>query len=304
MALAASGTPPSESLSDFSGTGEVRVRNGAHVYTNHGRIGFNPGSNGRVYIDGAGSQWNGAGDINVGGGLLSVSNGGTVIAVGLVSINPGSELLGNGTVTGYVFNAGDVRPGTEVPGTLGITGDYNQHTTGTLYIDMDAANSYDSLSVTGNITLAGTLNVSIDNLPQTYVPAIGDSFDILNWTGSLSGGFALPLQLPILPGSRMWNTSQLYTTGVIAVVAAVTGLAGDFNHDASVDAADYVVWRKTDGTPDGYNTWRSNFGRTSGSGLAASENPVPEPGSLALLTLAVPALCAAAKRWQWGKCGC
>jgi probable HAF family extracellular repeat protein len=67
-------------------------------------------------------------------------------------------------------------------------------------------------------------------------------------------------------------------------------LPGDFNFDGSVDAADYVVWRKTDGTPDGYNTWRSNFGRTSGSGLAASENPIPEPISLALLTLTVPAL--------------
>jgi probable HAF family extracellular repeat protein len=67
-------------------------------------------------------------------------------------------------------------------------------------------------------------------------------------------------------------------------------LPGDFNFDGNVDAADYVVWRKTDGTPAGYTTWRANFGRTSGSGFAASENPVPEPSDLALLTFAVPAL--------------
>lgn len=71
-------------------------------------------------------------------------------------------------------------------------------------------------------------------------------------------------------------------------------LPGDFNFDGSVDAADYVVWRKNPsafgGDPAGYNTWRSNFGRTFGSGLAAGENPVPEPSGLALLTLAVPAL--------------
>ena len=30
---------------------------------------------------------------------------------------------------------------------------------------------------------------------------------------------------------------------------------GDFNGDGTVDAADYVVWRKTDGTPLGYDTW-------------------------------------------------
>jgi probable HAF family extracellular repeat protein len=71
-------------------------------------------------------------------------------------------------------------------------------------------------------------------------------------------------------------------------------LPGDFNFDGSVDAADYVAWRKSPnnfgGDPAGYNAWRAHFGRTSGSELAASENPVPEPGSLVLLTLAAPAL--------------
>ena len=30
-------------------------------------------------------------------------------------------------------------------------------------------------------------------------------------------------------------------------------LAGDYDADGDVDAADYVVWRKTDGSPAGYN---------------------------------------------------
>jgi probable HAF family extracellular repeat protein len=80
----------------------------------------------------------------------------------------------------------------------------------------------------------------------------------------------------------------------VSVSSVGFSMPGDYNRDGAVDAADYVAWRKSPnnfgGDPDGYNTWRSNFGRTSGSGLAASENPVPEPGSLALLTLAVPAL--------------
>src|SRR4029079_5529191 len=41
------------------------------------------------------------------------------------------------------------------------------------------------------------------------------------------------------------------------------GLAGDFNRDGGVDAADYVVWRKTDGTQAEYVMWRSNFGETA-----------------------------------------
>jgi hypothetical protein len=60
------------------------------------------------------------------------------------------------------------------------------------------------------------------------------------------------------------------------------GLEGDFNNDGRVDAADYVVWRKTDGTPAGYNLWKANFGRTAGSGSALSA--VPEPTG-ALLTV-------------------
>jgi hypothetical protein len=47
----------------------------------------------------------------------------------------------------------------------------------------------------------------------------------------------------------------------------------DFNNDGTVDAADYVVWRQTDGTPDGYNSWRSNFGQTVG-GIGSSTNDI------------------------------
>ncbi|MEX0613151.1 MAG: hypothetical protein WD229_13610, partial [Pirellulales bacterium] len=59
---------------------------------------------------------------------------------------------------------------------------------------------------------------------------------------------------------------------------------GDFNGDGSVNAADYVVWRKTDGSPEGYDEWRANFGNTSGSGSLAS---VPEPSGLMLLAFGV-----------------
>jgi hypothetical protein len=61
------------------------------------------------------------------------------------------------------------------------------------------------------------------------------------------------------------------------------GLDGDFNNDGKVDAADYVVWRKTDGSDAGYNDWRANFGRTSGSGSALGSAAVPEPSAVVLL---------------------
>lgn len=62
-------------------------------------------------------------------------------------------------------------------------------------------------------------------------------------------------------------------------------LAGDYNQDALVDAADYVAWRKgaspNPNTIGDYNTWRANFG--SGAGTGAGDNglsagsAVPEP---------------------------
>ncbi len=57
------------------------------------------------------------------------------------------------------------------------------------------------------------------------------------------------------------------------------GLAGDYNQNGTVDAADYVVWRNglgTTYTQDDYNIWRANFGRTAGTGSGVAAT-VPEP---------------------------
>ena len=50
-------------------------------------------------------------------------------------------------------------------------------------------------------------------------------------------------------------------------------LPGDFNHDNTVDARDYVVWRKSGGSAADYSRWRANFGRSLpvGGGSGVSE---------------------------------
>jgi hypothetical protein len=63
---------------------------------------------------------------------------------------------------------------------------------------------------------------------------------------------------------------------------------GDFNDDGTINAADYVVWRKFDGTQQGYDNWRMNFGETIplGSGAASSlDATVPEPTRILPLVL-------------------
>ena len=67
------------------------------------------------------------------------------------------------------------------------------------------------------------------------------------------------------------DNGAIYGSKLI-LAAVVAQLAGDYNHNGVVDAADYVLWRKNPsvygGNPAGYNTWRANFGLTGGSGAA------------------------------------
>jgi hypothetical protein len=73
------------------------------------------------------------------------------------------------------------------------------------------------------------------------------------------------------------------------------GLPGDYNADGSVDAADYVVWRKNPagfgGDPAGYNTWRANFDGPTGAGSGFGASAVPEPAALVLASFAI-AICS------------
>jgi hypothetical protein len=101
-------------------------------------------------------------------------------------------------------------------------------------------------------------------------------------------------------GQLAFSASFTDGTSGIFVSNAVAQLPGDYNNDGKVDAADYVVWRKTGSTSDDYNTWRTSFGRSlvagSGSVLLSAESlsaAVPEPTTVLLLgfTIAGGVLC-------------
>ncbi len=64
------------------------------------------------------------------------------------------------------------------------------------------------------------------------------------------------------------------------------GLPGDHNGDGQVNLADYVWWRKFDGTQPGYDAWFNNFG-SPGSGSGSLSGAVPEPACCMLAVIAV-----------------
>jgi poly(beta-D-mannuronate) lyase len=93
-------------------------------------------------------------------------------------------------------------------------------------------------------------------------------------------------------------------------------LAGDYNGDSGVDAADYVFWRKSfgqnvphwggaDGNGDGvvdvedYGAWRQNFG--SDSGGTGGDAPAPEPTSHLLIFVAFAAVCVGRGAFALGR---
>jgi hypothetical protein len=74
-----------------------------------------------------------------------------------------------------------------------------------------------------------------------------------------------------------------------SVIEPIEDESGDFNDDGTVDAADYVTWRKGLGTiytAEDYELWRANFGASLGSGSAAVQNAVPEPAEICLIAVA------------------
>ena len=86
-----------------------------------------------------------------------------------------------------------------------------------------------------------------------------------------------------------------YETNILSAQAA---LGGDFNLDGKVDAADYVVWRKTGtGGEQGYQAWRANFG-SSVAGINQSipdsgrTAPIPEPATWIMMGIGAAIVCS------------
>jgi hypothetical protein len=120
---------------------------------------------------------------------------------------------------------------------------------------------------------------------DTLFPSDADGYPVV-----VQDPFSIWSDFSYIQDWRPWNEGWIYSRpSLVTFEGSVGPLPGDFNGDNVVDAADYVVWRKNfRGDQTMYNAWRSNFGKTAGSGAnTAGSSAVPEPRSILVLLVGV-----------------
>ena len=170
--------------------------------------------------------------------------GGLVIADGEIEIDSdsyqlqGGVLSGSGIVDSNVNNTGGiVAPGSS-PGLLTIQGTYTQGAAGQMYIEISgtgAGTQYDRLTSTLAASLGGTLQVNF----VSYVPTIGETFDILT-ASSRTGTFA-NVSLPTNRGLQVMSITYMADRVRLTVIA---DCGVDYNTDGSLnpdDLGDFIT---------------------------------------------------------------
>jgi phosphatidylinositol-3-phosphatase len=96
---------------------------------------------------------------------------------------------------------------------------------------------------------------------------------------------------PLLGDAAAAGTNDLSDLFVPNTIPVTVSVAGDYNHNGIVDAADYATWRTGYGgvySQVHYDTWRANFGQSAYSGTgtgSAAGAAVPEPSIVTMLLL-------------------
>ncbi|QDT73690.1 beta strand repeat-containing protein [Lacipirellula limnantheis] len=239
-----------------------------------------------------------AGALNTAAGEFGITNGATlnlsggVMNASTVTLNNSAFNFTGGTLHATAFNGdlvnngGTLAPGTS-PGTTTVNGNYTQ-SSGALEIELGgtSAGQFDLLSVTGNTTLGGAIDV---NLFGGFTPTIGQSWEIIDVAGTLSGAFAgLAEGSPFANyGGTLLTISYAGGDGNDVFINTVAGLAGDFDFDDDVDGADFLLWQRG-ASPNPLSagdlaTWQANFGSPSSTPRTST---VPEPHAFLLSAIA------------------
>ncbi len=168
---------------------------------------------------------------------------------------------------------------------------------------VEIGDEFSRIDVSNIATLDGDLSIS---LGDGYVPRAGDMFEIIE-AASVVGTFddVLP---PVLSGFNF--TVSYFPQSVVVNVNAGFVFNANWNGDAIVDGADLAIWQMNFGmmVPPGTNGDANGDGVVNGDDLliwqqhlglpqaAPAASPVPEPGSVVMLLMAMVGAAGARRR--------
>ncbi|HVT30488.1 MAG TPA: hypothetical protein VHE81_20935 [Lacipirellulaceae bacterium] len=210
-------------------------------------------------------------------GVLLASNG---------TLSGSGEIVGNVSgVNGATVDVGDTVGVVDVTGAWNNSGLEIDLELGDLSTSLVPGIGFDQLNINGTFTHGGSVTIDVSELAR---PASAQQVKLVGWSNQAgSSANTIVTFVGGIPLAYAYHNDGLYLT----VDAAPPG---DYNGDGVVDAADYVIWRKSNNSPANYSTWRSHFGQSVESNLAASNGlAVPETASSTnLLISAIAALVA------------
>ncbi|HVT28127.1 MAG TPA: dockerin type I domain-containing protein [Lacipirellulaceae bacterium] len=184
--------------------------------------------------------------------------------------------------------------------------------------NIEQETGFDRPGLTSPIDTAWATSVVPANAGKTIAASNWQQLAFTDWTHSFGGpGFTLSTNITTKNAVVHLISDDIYldltftnfdSTGDFAYVRSTPPAAaptGDYNGNGFVDAADYVIWRKSfnqsvsvhgsgaDGDSDGmidagdYTYWRQRFGNATGNGSGfVQATAVPEPvADILLLTL-------------------
>jgi hypothetical protein len=219
----------------------------------------------------------------------------------------GSSIVNSGLTGIHTLKVGGAGSGNlliQPTGTIQLGDTFIQQANGSLSIELNASNLAHTIIQAVGGQLDGILSVQLTN---GYMPALGNGFNILATSTVVQGDFS-SVVLPALTSGLAWDLVYGANSVALRVI-----LQGDYNRDNRVDAADYILWRRTfnrnvpngegaDSNYDGvinvldFNVWRLNFGTSAGVGASSNIEQIPE--SIGFVTLAMWAISAVVGRRQ------
>jgi len=199
----------------------------------------------------AGGLFTGTGVVSVGGGL---TNQGTLTPGSTTTVIPGIKTSTEKKMVKALATPAVATP-TNAPGTISVTGNYIQAASGNLNIQIAGTTpgNYSQLAVSGSVTLAGTLQLSLlgNVIPKM---SVNDSYTLVNAGGTLSDTFsnaANGARIGTTDGSGSFQVNYTSNSVVLSKFVALNATLSVAGTDAlitfpSINGRAYTLESSTD----------------------------------------------------------